>query len=295
MQTTTRTELQELQDAGDSNISGPLILNPSAELLNAMISDESGKEDAKSKFCFHLRSGCNSENRASMSGRVFVLDKDGKPLTPCRMSKARKLLEGKQAEPVWNKFGEFGIQMLVTTRKETPKTVLGCDFGTKFEEYSVISGKENTMNVMWKLPDKKKLEERRTLRRARRFRNCRRRECRFDNREKKGFIAFIFALGFYLLFFDKGEQAILKRLEEDKNTNIENNRFEAMLRSMDEHEKAIIKAIKNQEGITQSTLKYRVNLSKAKISQVLTHFEKNNMIVRDAKGKTYEIFLRDGI
>ncbi len=151
------------------------------------------------------------------------------------------------------------------------------------------------MNVMWKLPDKKKLEERRTLRRARRFRNCRRRECRFDNREKKGFIAFIFALGFYLLFFDKGEQAILKRLEEDKNTNIENNRFEAMLRSMDEHEKAIIKAIKNQEGITQSTLKYRVNLSKAKISQVLTHFEKNNMIVRNAKGKTYEIFLRDGI
>src|SRR3990167_7492282 len=131
-------------------------------------------------FCSHLRSEYNSENRASMSG-VFVLGKDGKPLTPCKASKARKLMEGKQAKPVWNKFGEFGIQMLVETRKETPKTVLGCDFGTKFEGYSVIIGRENNLNVMLKLPDKKKLvkklDERRRMRRARRFRNCRRREC----------------------------------------------------------------------------------------------------------------------
>jgi hypothetical protein len=109
------------------------------------------------------------------------------------MSKARKLMEGKQAIPVWNKFGQFGIQMLVDTRKEIPKTILGCDFGTKFEGYSVISGAENILNVMWKLPDKKKLvkklEERRRLRRARRFRNCRRRECRSDNRNKDKFIA----------------------------------------------------------------------------------------------------------
>ena len=108
-------------------------------------------------------------------------------------SQARKMMEGKVAEPIWNKFGEMGIQMLVETRTETPKTVLGCDFGTKFEGYSLISRKENTLNVMWKLPDKKKLvkklEERRRLRRARRWRNCRRRECRFDNRTRKNFIA----------------------------------------------------------------------------------------------------------
>ncbi len=181
-----RTKLQEPWNA-------PLVPSTSVESLNAMTSYESNKEDAKSKFCSPLRSGCNSENRASMSGRVFVLGKDGKPLTPCKMSKARKLIDGKQANSVWNKFGEFGVQMLVDTRKETPKTILGCDFGTKFEGYSVLSGKENVLNVMWKLPDKKKLvkklEERRTLRRARRFRNCRRRECRVNNRNKKGFIA----------------------------------------------------------------------------------------------------------
>jgi hypothetical protein len=87
----------------------------------------------------------------------------------------------------------MGIQMIVETRKETPKTSMGCDFGTKFEGYSVISGKNNILNIMWKLPDKKKLikklEERKRLRRGRRFRNCRRRECRSNNRSKKNFIA----------------------------------------------------------------------------------------------------------
>ena len=86
MSETTRTGLQELWSA-------PLAPNTSAELFNAMVSDESNKEDAKPKPCSHLRSGCDSENRASMSGRVFVLDRGGKPLTPCKESKARKLIK----------------------------------------------------------------------------------------------------------------------------------------------------------------------------------------------------------
>ncbi len=145
--------------------------------------------------CFHLGSGYNSEqSEASMSGqRVFVLSKEGKPLTPCKPQKARKLILGRVAVVVWNKFGEFGIQMLIPTREHTPKVVLGIDWGTKFEGLSLIAGKENQLNVMWLLPDKKglvrKLKERRTLRRARRFRNCRRREARFDNRNRDGFIA----------------------------------------------------------------------------------------------------------
>lgn len=83
--------------------------------------------------------------------------------------------------------------MLVQTRREKPKTALGVDFGTKFEGYAVVVGEENNLAVMWKLPDKKKivakLEERRILRRAKRQRNCRRRECRFDNREKRDWLA----------------------------------------------------------------------------------------------------------
>jgi len=180
-----RTELQELWNA-------PLVPNTSAELLNAKTSYESDKEDAKSKFCFPVGSGCNSKE-AECPHNVFVLDVGGKPLTPTTSSKARKLMKGNQAKPVWNKFSQFGIQMSVRTRTETPLVVLGQDWGTKFEGYSLISGRENNLNVMLKLPDKKKLvkklEERRRLRRARRFRNCRRRPSRVGNRNRTGFIA----------------------------------------------------------------------------------------------------------
>jgi len=124
---------------------------------------------------------------------VFVLHNDGTPLTPTKPAKAKKLLEAGVAKPIWNKFGQFGIQMLVDTRKHTPNTALGIDNGTKFEGDSIVCGIENPINIMWKLPDKKKivkkLEERRNLRRARRFRNTATRPKRFDNRNKDGFIA----------------------------------------------------------------------------------------------------------
>src|SRR5205823_5967746 len=76
---------------------------------------------------------------------------------------------------------------------ETPDTALGVDNGTKFEGYSVVVGTENPLNVKLDLPDKKvvvkKLEERRALRRARRWRNCRRRPSRFDNRRRVDWLA----------------------------------------------------------------------------------------------------------
>ncbi len=109
-----------------------------------------------------------------------------------------------------------------------------------------------------------------------------------------GLISFIFALGFYLLFFNKGEEAILKRLEEEKNTKLELNKFELMLKMLDDNEKKIINAIKEQDGITQTTLRFRTDLSKAKVSQILTGFEKKNLVRRTAKGKTYSVHLIEG-
>jgi hypothetical protein len=124
---------------------------------------------------------------------VFVLGQDGQPLTPTTPSKARKLLAGGVAKKVWSKFNTFGIQMLVSTRTETPDSTLGNDWGTKFDGYATIVGGENNLNAMLLLPDKKvivrKLEERRILRRARRHRNCRRRSARFDNRARKNWLA----------------------------------------------------------------------------------------------------------
>jgi len=185
MPKTTRIGLQERQNA-------PLILTSSAESFNATNS----RVSTRSMSYSHCGSGYNSiqKNRARVSGHsVFVLNVDGEPLTPCKPSKARKLLKDKQAKTIWNKFGMFGIQMLRRVGSKHPETTLGYDMGTKFEGHAIVCGGEGNLCVMWKLPDKKKIvkkkEEQRRLRRARRWRNCRRRECKFNNRERDGFIA----------------------------------------------------------------------------------------------------------
>jgi hypothetical protein len=170
--------LKERQDA-------PQVLHNSGEPLNPI--SESYKPLP------HGGCGCNRKGCLSVHN-VFVLHKDGTPLTPTKPARAKKMMRDGVAKPVWNKFGQFGIQMLVDTRKETPKIAIGIDNGTKFEGYSVVCGNENNINVMWKLPDKKKkivrkIKERQKLRRTRRYRNCRRRPSRFDNRNRKGFIA----------------------------------------------------------------------------------------------------------
>jgi len=108
-----------------------------------------------------------------------------------------------------------------------------------------------------------------------------------------GLISFIGALGIYLLFFSTSEEAILRRLEEEKNIKLGQDRFELILKALDDNEKIVLKAIKDQEGVTQSTLRYRTDLSKAKISQILTDFEKKHLIKREEKGKTYAVYLTE--
>lgn len=127
-----------------------------------------------------------------------------------------------------------------------------------------------------------------------------------------GFLSFIFALGFYLLFFNRSEKEILANsgllqknaamqnensdgIALNSNENAENNidKFGLLLRPLDESQKKILISIKEQQGITQSTLRFRANLSKAKVSQILTDFERKNLIERKSKGKTYQVFLTD--
>lgn len=130
------------------------------------------------------------DGRGRMSAHsVFVLGADGHPLSPTTPAKARKLLEGGKAEKVWSKFGTFGIHILAETRMDIPLTVLGYDVGTKYEGIVVVSGHENVLSVKLDLPDKKmivrRIEERRSLRRTRRQRNCRRRPARSNRKTMK--------------------------------------------------------------------------------------------------------------
>lgn len=107
-----------------------------------------------------------------------------------------------------------------------------------------------------------------------------------------GIFSFMFALGFYLLFFNKTEKAILERLERDKEEKIGDAKFEMLMKALDPFEQKAIKVVREQEGITQNTLRLRTDMSKAKLSYVLQELEKRGIIKRVKKGKTLAIYLK---
>lgn len=107
-----------------------------------------------------------------------------------------------------------------------------------------------------------------------------------------GFFGFMFGLGFYILFFNKTEKAILKRLEYEKDNKIKDQKFEIILKALDSHEQKVLKEVKDNDGITQNVLRLRTNMSKAKLSYVLQELEKRNLIKRIKKGKTLEIKIK---
>lgn len=107
-----------------------------------------------------------------------------------------------------------------------------------------------------------------------------------------GFFGFMFALGFYILFFSKSEEMILKRLDHDKSRMMDDEKFSIILKALDPHEKKVMEAVKEQDGITQSTLRLRTDMSKAKLSYVLQELEKRNLVKRVPKGKTLQVFLK---
>lgn len=107
-----------------------------------------------------------------------------------------------------------------------------------------------------------------------------------------GVIGFIFALGFYLIFFSKSEEAILKRLEEEKAKRSEEEKFELINRGLDPFEKKVINIVREQDGITQNTLRIKSDMSKAKLSYVVNDLERKDLIRREAKGKTFAIYAK---
>ena len=95
--------------------------------------------------------------------------------------------------------------------------------------------------------------------------------------------AIIIAFGIYMMFFFEASplKDFVKKQDE----------FEIMLRGLPEEDQKILRIIRDEEGITQATLKYRSGLSKSKLSQVLTDLEKRKLVAREEHGKTKKLFL----
>ncbi len=100
------------------------------------------------------------------------------------------------------------------------------------------------------------------------------------------------ALGFFLIFFDKSQKEIASVLENQKKIQVEEEKFDILLKGLSAEEKKVIQAVKDQDGITQQTLRLRTDLHKSKLSIVLDSLEKKGLVKRIAKGKTKQVHLK---
>ncbi|MGG0187291.1 RNA-guided endonuclease IscB [Bacillus rhizoplanae] len=116
---------------------------------------------------------------------VFVKNKHGKPLMPCRPRKARILLKEKKAKIISHK--PLTIQLLYGSSGYTQETHIGIDLGTKHVGVAVTSCNHVLMKGEIELRQdiKSLLETRKIYRRSRRNRKTRYRKARFLNRKKE--------------------------------------------------------------------------------------------------------------
>jgi hypothetical protein len=109
------------------------------------------------------------------------------------------------------------------------------------------------------------------------------------------FSATLLALGLYLVIFEKSQKEIISILERQKQIQTEREKFEILMKGLSIDERKVIRAIKGQDGITQQTLRLRADMHKSKLSIVLDGLEKKDLIQREAKGKTKQVFLKTGL
>ncbi len=67
--------------------------------------------------------------------------------------------------------------------------------------------------------------------------------------------------------------------------------LEIIKRALSDDEKAVLDEIRRAGEITQDSLRFRLEWSKAKLSRILTNLDKMNIIQRKRVGKTYNVFL----
>ena len=68
--------------------------------------------------------------------------------------------------------------------------------------------------------------------------------------------------------------------------------FSIIRKALSEDEKKILNEVKKARKITQDSLRFRLNWSKAKVSTILTNLDKRNLIQRERTGKTYNVYLQ---
>ncbi len=68
--------------------------------------------------------------------------------------------------------------------------------------------------------------------------------------------------------------------------------YNIIRKALSDDEKKILDEVKKAGEITQDSLRFRLNWSKAKISTILTNLDKRGLIQRERIGKTYKVYLQ---
>ena len=121
---------------------------------------------------------------------VYVLNKHGEQLMPCKESRARKLLNEKKAKVI--KIEPFTIQLLYGSSGYKQPITLGVDAGSQMIGLSATTENKElyAANIELRNDITDKIATRRENRRSRRHRKTRYRKPRFNNRKKdKGWLA----------------------------------------------------------------------------------------------------------
>lgn len=104
------------------------------------------------------------------------------------------------------------------------------------------------------------------------------------------------AVGWHLRSYSKNDRsAILEsKIDSLSKKKESEERFSILLAGLDEYEKKVMQAVYDQDGIGQNTLHIRTDLSKAKLSNLLSGLEKRNLIRKVQEGKINRIYLKKG-
>ncbi|NOZ59997.1 MAG: winged helix-turn-helix transcriptional regulator [Euryarchaeota archaeon] len=81
--------------------------------------------------------------------------------------------------------------------------------------------------------------------------------------------------------------------EEEKKQDSKS--YAILERALSEDEALLIEIIRENEGITQDSLRFRTGFSKSKVSALLLNLEKKGIITRERLGRTYKVFIADWI
>jgi predicted HTH transcriptional regulator len=69
--------------------------------------------------------------------------------------------------------------------------------------------------------------------------------------------------------------------------------IDILQRALTEDEILLLDIIRNSEGVTQDSLRFRTGFSKSKVSALLLNLEKKGIISRERLGRTYKVYISD--